>query len=109
MRSFHDGLLLPEREDRVRAFVHKCGYLLRPDRDGGSLEIAVCHQVDIGGICPEWAQDMLTRWTVHRGSQWATDLREHCLERARQRPACRQNTASSVPSESDGAWGCAVS
>jgi len=97
MRSIEDEHLLPIREDRVRAVVHKCGYLLRPLESGGQglwagacadevfcacngagLELTVCQQVDLGGLCPDWAQEVLTRWAVNRGLQWAEELREHC-------------------------------
>nr|QDO16365.1 serine/threonine-protein kinase ATR [Lingulodinium polyedra] len=81
MRSFEDERLFPKRPDRVRAFVHKCGYLLRPlaKRSGGpGLELTVCQQIDLGGLCPEWAQELLVRWAVSRGLQWAEELREHC-------------------------------
>mmetsp|Transcript_17615 Transcript_17615/g.45429 ORF Transcript_17615/g.45429 Transcript_17615/m.45429 type:complete len:577 (+) Transcript_17615:3-1733(+) len=91
MRSLEDEGLCPVREDRVRAFVHKCGYLLRPD-SGGGLDLTVCQQVDLGGLCPEWAQDFLTRYTVHRGLQWAEDLRQHCARQHNQR-------TGSVPKE----------
>jgi len=84
MRSFTDDELLPEREDRVRAFVQKAGYLLRPMNEGFhemGVELTVCQQVDLGGLCPEWSQEVLTRWAVSRGVQWSEDLRAHCRRR----------------------------
>jgi len=91
MRSFEDELLLPTRSDRVRAFVHKCGYLLRPldkESGGAGLELTVCQQVDLGGLCPDWAQEVLTRWAVNRGLQWAEELREHCNKLHSERSEC---------------------
>lgn len=110
MRSIEDDSLLPFREDRVRAFVHKCGYLLRPlERSrqeqlakgdpawngGAGLELTVCQQVDLGGLCPDWAQEVLTRWAVNRGLQWAEELREHCLNQHRM----RSETAGEPPTQ----------
>lgn len=81
MRSFDDDTLYPKHAERVRAFVHKCGYLLRPlqtDPEALGVELTVCQQVDLGGLCPDWAQEYITRWAVNHGLTWATELRNHC-------------------------------
>mmetsp|Transcript_12882 Transcript_12882/g.39801 ORF Transcript_12882/g.39801 Transcript_12882/m.39801 type:complete len:638 (-) Transcript_12882:169-2082(-) len=111
-RSIEDEALLPPREDRVRAFVHRCGYLLRPlergrpeqlaEGDpawggGAGLELTVCQQVDLGGLCPGWAQEVLTRWAVGRGLSWAEELREHCLAQHRTRAARAGEPAEPAP------------
>lgn len=89
MRSLDDDRAPPPRGGRVRAFVHGCAYLLRPchgGRHGGeaqeetSLELAVCMQVDLGGRCPEWAQEPLARRGAQLALRSARELREHCLE-----------------------------
>lgn len=80
-RSFTDDALFPEHEERVRAYIHKCGYLLRPlavDPGGAGVEVTVCQQVDLGGLCPDWAQEYITRWAVSHGLTWAEELRRHC-------------------------------
>lgn len=84
MRSFKDDALFPEHAERVRACVHKCGYLLRPlsvDPGGIGVEVTVCQQVDLGGLCPDWAQEYITRWAVSHGLTWAQELRSHCRHR----------------------------
>merc|ERR1719195_2574315 len=81
MRSFENEDLLPLRDDRVRAFIHKCGYLLRKFDVGSGqhgLELTVCLQVDLGGNCAEWAQDYVRKWAVNHSLLWADGLRRHC-------------------------------
>lgn len=82
MKSFTDDELFPPREDRVRAFVHKSAYLVRrfgEDATNRGVELAVCTQLDLGGLCPQWAQAFLTRFAVQRGVQWVENLNRHCL------------------------------
>lgn len=89
MRSIENEVMLPEREDRVRAFVHKSGYLLRPlnkDSDIG-VEISVCNQLNMGGLCPPWAQEFLTRLAVSKGVRWMERIREHCVKKHAEREA----------------------
>jgi len=81
MRSFTDDARFPAHAERVRACVHKCGYLLRPlcvDPGGVGVEVTVCQQVHLGGLCPDWAQEYITRWAVSHGLSWAQELRRHC-------------------------------
>mmetsp|Transcript_2562 Transcript_2562/g.5922 ORF Transcript_2562/g.5922 Transcript_2562/m.5922 type:complete len:562 (-) Transcript_2562:395-2080(-) len=88
MQSFVDEDLLPERSDRVRASVYMNAYLLRrlgSEPDSPGLEIVVCQQIDLGGLCPNWAQSFLTRFAVDEGMQWSADLREHCLSQRKKR------------------------
>lgn len=84
MRSFLDNSLQPEREDRVRANVHKAGYLLRPLANG-SLHVVACQQLDMGGLCPPWAQAFLTKMLVQRGVTWSEKLQVHCAMMREQR------------------------
>ncbi|CAK0851758.1 unnamed protein product [Prorocentrum cordatum] len=62
--------------------------LLRPisqDSEVG-LDVSTCQQIDLGGLCPAWAQRFLTRFAVSRAIQWGEQIRSQCrlLEEARQ-------------------------
>lgn len=86
MRSIEDDSIFGPRDDKVRSFVHKCGYLLRPTDEGG-LNIVCCQQLDMGGLCPAWAQSFLTRMLVQKGNQWVEELKVHCAKMQARRSA----------------------
>jgi len=91
MRSLEDESIMPVHEDKVRAFVHKAGYFLRPLRQQKTsltgnatwkdlgVELTACSQIDIGGIIPQWAQAFLSRISAQRVVGWTEDLQEHCM------------------------------
>lgn len=82
MRSVSDDLVLPEQPGRVRAFVSKAAFLLRPATGGRGIQITVCSQLDVGGLIPQWAQNFLMRFAVQRAEAWKDKLHEHCVNMA---------------------------
>mmetsp|Transcript_58716 Transcript_58716/g.166891 ORF Transcript_58716/g.166891 Transcript_58716/m.166891 type:complete len:388 (+) Transcript_58716:68-1231(+) len=100
MQSFEDDALKPPHPQRVRAFTHLSGYILRPvrchpgegSRTGGSqgynaLEVVVVSQCDLGGALPSWFQNLARRMAKHRCVAWAKKLRVHCERVAQERAA----------------------
>lgn len=85
-RSIEDDDLYPQRDDRVRAFAHKLGYLLRPMK-GGGIHVVCSQTLDMGGLCPAWAQSFLTKMCVQRGQLWVTELQTHCNKMSEERRA----------------------
>lgn len=90
MKSFEDSALKPVDPQRVRAFTHLSGYILRPvpgepGKAGGQrtdLEIVVVSQCDLGGALPGWFQNLARRMAKHRCVAWGGKLREHCQRTA---------------------------
>lgn len=80
--------------DRVRAFTHLSGYLVRPI-DRGSVNLTALSQTDVGGIVPIWAQNLARRLAMERPVRWAAELEAHCLKRLASR-------ASGNPEARDG-------
>jgi len=86
MQSFEDSALKPVHPQRVRAFTHLSGYILRPvpgePGKAGSqrrcLEIVVISQCDLGGSLPGWFQNLARRMAKRRCVAWGAKLREHC-------------------------------
>lgn len=98
MQSIEDPSLYPLRPDRVRANVHMAGHLLRPSVAGGTgVELTVCCKIDIGGIVPEFAQQVLPVLVGRRGNGWADKLREHCHWRLSRRLQAPQPYESPLP------------
>eukprot|EP00913_Durusdinium_trenchii_P020461 g19221.t1 len=101
-RSLEDEQLQPDSE-RVRAFVHKAGALIRPAREvppraelpedesdsepiaNASIgtELTSCSQIDMGGLIPAWATSYLSSVVAGKALSWTEDLRQHCAERHR--------------------------
>merc|ERR1711870_93540 len=79
MKSISDENILPEQPGRIRAFVHKAAYIMRPNKADRGLELTVCNHSDPGGIVPAWSQSILTRFAAQRAQQWSNKLHEHCL------------------------------
>jgi hypothetical protein len=82
MQSFEDEVLQPTDPQRVRAFTHLSGYLLRPvtPPDGGEpvLEVVIISQCDLGGALPSWLQNMARRLAKRRCVSWGEKLRQNC-------------------------------
>jgi len=79
--------LLPEPAGTVRAFIYGAAFLLRPMQRGGDPNAAgACEgtrltyltQIDIGGLCPAWAQGLLMRIASRGVVEWSQKLSEHC-------------------------------
>jgi len=96
MQSFEDNELRAPDPQRVRAFTHLSGYILRPLPDTGgqvspsrpsSLEVVVISQCDLGGALPGWFQNLARRLAKRRAVNWAHKLGEHC------RSLCREAAA----------------
>mmetsp|Transcript_59287 Transcript_59287/g.130138 ORF Transcript_59287/g.130138 Transcript_59287/m.130138 type:complete len:370 (-) Transcript_59287:253-1362(-) len=108
-RSLQDNIGDKDPE-KVRAFVHKAGALIRPAQDCASPEASVCSagtnheedllslpianhfcstgteltscsQIDMGGLIPAWATNYLSSFVVGKALSWTEDLRRHCASR----------------------------
>eukprot|EP00439_Symbiodinium_sp_Y106_P066625 s1379_g10.t2 len=109
-RSMEDAAV-PKDPDRVRAFVHKAGALLRPSpqqsetetesehslhiANGPSVigtELTSCSQIDMGGLIPSWATNYLSSTVSGKAVRWTKDLQRHCDAR---------NGQESVPTLAD--------
>ncbi|CAJ1394019.1 unnamed protein product, partial [Effrenium voratum] len=85
-RSIEEGNHDPER---VQAFVHKAGALLRPANgeevsriaNCASTEITSCSQIDMGGLIPAWATSYLSSVVVGKAVSWTDNLKRHCAAR----------------------------
>lgn len=95
MKSFEDSSLKPVDPQRVRAFTHLSGYILRPvarlpgkgiSSQPDDLEIVVVSQCDLGGALPGWFQNLARRMAKHRCVAWGGKLREHCQRLAKAKP-----------------------
>ena len=78
--------------DRVRAFVHKSGSLLRPSpqeqehehdhiANGPTVigtELTSCSQIDMGGLIPSWATSYLSSTVAGKAVRWTQELQQHC-------------------------------
>lgn len=111
-RSLEDEQLQPDSE-RVRAFVHKAGALIRPAREvppraelpedesdsepiaNASIgtELTSCSQIDMGGLIPAWATSYLSSVVAGKALSWTEDLRQHCAERHRT-DTCKEDVPS---------------
>merc|ERR1719413_39783 len=91
MQSFEDNELRAPDPQRVRAFTHLSGYILRPvgrsrsggpipqtGRGGQALEVVVVSQCDLGGALPGWFQNLARRLAKRRAVNWAHKLGDHC-------------------------------
>lgn len=87
MQSFEDNELRAPDPQRVRAFTHLSGYILRPLPATGSqvspsqpssLEVVVISQCDLGGALPGWFQNLARRLAKRRAVNWAHKLGDHC-------------------------------
>jgi len=98
MQSFQDDTLRPPHPQRVRAFTHLSGYLLRPlnpeacvnaaGAGGGAqggIEVVVISQCDLGGALPGWFQNMARRLAKRRCLAWGQKLQGHCVAMAQER------------------------
>jgi len=93
MQSFEDDTVKPPNPDRVRAFTHLSGYLLRPTTaspavggpDTSGLEVVVVSQCDLGGALPGWFQNLARRLAKRRCVAWGHKLQEHCQGVAKER------------------------
>ena len=100
-RSTEDATV-PKDPEKVRAFVHKAGALLRPSifqsaESDLSLHIAnspsvigteltSCSQIDMGGLIPSWATSYLSSTVAGKAVRWKNDLQRHCDARNGQDP-----------------------
>jgi len=91
MQSFDDSELKPVDPQRVRAFTHLSGYILRPlpaEKGGGprgGVEIVVVSQCDLGGALPGWFQNLARRMAKRRCVAWGGKLGQHCKRLAQER------------------------
>ena len=95
-RSMEDAAV-PKDPDRVRAFVHKAGALLRPSPQESETEtesehslhianspsftgseLTSCSQIDMGGLIPSWATNYLSSTVSGKAVRWTKDLQRHC-------------------------------
>jgi len=96
MQSFEDNELRAPDAQRVRAFTHLSGYILRPLQASGSqvspsrpssLEVVVISQCDLGGALPGWFQNLARRLAKRRAVNWAHKLGDHCRSLRREAAA----------------------
>lgn len=69
-----------EQEGVIRAFVYGAAFLLRPLHEGSAkgTQLTYLTQIDIGGLCPAWAQGLLMRMASRGVVEWSVNLGAHC-------------------------------
>ena len=91
-----EDAMVAKDASRVRAAVHKAGFLLRPspqdseqemqphmangpvDSSALSTELTSCSQIDMGGLIPPWATTYLSSIVAGKASSWTRELQRHC-------------------------------
>jgi len=101
LRSFDDDVVAPLRPSSyVRAFTHLSGYILRPfvENSSSGVELTMISRVDVGGMVPNWVQNLVRRFAKRDVLKFAQLLHQHCehLASIRAGEAAREARASQL-------------